>query len=92
MAHHHKPNQAVEGDSERDHGRGMPRRPDEDKLEHRTVRDREAAGLPGDAPESADAAYRASHDEVDREVDKGEIPTGATRKSRAPFPPTHYEE
>ncbi|MFF8563335.1 hypothetical protein ACIQWY_03240 [Streptomyces albidoflavus] len=93
MAHHHKPNRVVEGDSDRDHGRGMPRRPDEDKLERRTVRDREAAGLPGDAPESSEAAYRASHEEVDREAETGEIPTGdRTRRSRAPYPPTRYEE
>ncbi|MFD9347846.1 hypothetical protein ACFWCO_04135 [Streptomyces diastaticus] len=93
MAHHHKTNQEVGGASDRDRGRGMPRRPDEDRLERRTVSEREAAGLPGDAPESADAAYRASHDEVAREADAGEIPTGdRTRKSRDAFPPTRYED
>ncbi|WP_436739998.1 hypothetical protein [Streptomyces sp. BBFR102] len=93
MAHHHKPNRTVEGDSDRARGKGMPRRPDEDRLERRTVRDREEAGLPGDAPESSETAYRASHEEVDREADAGEIPTGdRTRGSRAPYPPTRYEE
>ncbi|MFD4985128.1 hypothetical protein ACFWMQ_02825 [Streptomyces sp. NPDC058372] len=93
MAHHHKPNRAVEGASDRDHGRGMPRRPDGEQLEQRTVRDREAAGLPGKAPTGSDAAYRAGQEEVDREVDAGEIPTGArTRKSRDAYPPTRYEE
>ncbi|MFI1471306.1 hypothetical protein [Streptomyces wuyuanensis] len=89
---HHKPNRAVEGDPDHGHSRGMPRRPDEDGLAQRTVRDREEAGLPTRAPEDPEAEYRAAQDEIDREVDAGEIPTGeAAKKDRDPFPPTRYE-
>lgn len=91
MAHHHKSNRAVEGDPDYGHGRGMPRRPDEDDLEQRTVRDREEAGRPVKDEESPDEEYRAAQEEVDRQAEAGEMPTGAdTRKERDPFPPTHY--
>ncbi|MFH9608877.1 hypothetical protein [Streptomyces sp. NPDC017448] len=48
MAHHHKPNEEVEGDPDTGHGGGMPRRPDERKLEERLAEDREEADLPPD--------------------------------------------
>ncbi|RFU85404.1 hypothetical protein DY218_17580 [Streptomyces triticagri] len=52
MGHHHKSNQAVEGDPETGHGRGMPRRPDERELERRTEEDRREAGLVAAADEA----------------------------------------
>jgi hypothetical protein len=42
---HHTSNKAVEGDEGTGHGRGMPRRPDDDQLQERTEQDRAAAGL-----------------------------------------------
>ncbi|MEY9873147.1 hypothetical protein ABH931_002629 [Streptacidiphilus sp. MAP12-33] len=42
---HHKSNKAVEGDPDTGHGRGMPRRANEDELEERTELDREEVGL-----------------------------------------------
>ncbi|MEG3630815.1 hypothetical protein [Streptomyces poriticola] len=52
MAHHHKSNQAVEGDPDTGHGRGMPRRPNQDELAARTARERQEAGLTdGGSPE-----------------------------------------
>lgn len=44
--HHHKSNEEVEGDPETGHGRGMPRRPDAEKIEERLEEDREEVGLP----------------------------------------------
>ncbi|WP_406388049.1 hypothetical protein [Streptomyces sp. NBC_00887] len=44
--HHHKSNKQVEGDPDKGHGGGMPRRPDEKRLDERVEEDREAAGLP----------------------------------------------
>lgn len=91
MAHHHKSNRAVEGDPDNGHGRGMPRRPDEEMLQERTVREREETGRPVRAAESPDEEYRAARDEVDRQAEAGEMPTGAdTRSDRDPFPPTRY--
>ncbi|MDF9802125.1 hypothetical protein OG944_34945 [Streptomyces anulatus] len=46
--HHHKSNEEVEGDPETGHGRGMPRRPDAEKIEERLEEDREEVGLPPD--------------------------------------------
>ncbi|MFF1836608.1 hypothetical protein ACFVXE_20730 [Streptomyces sp. NPDC058231] len=46
MAHHHKSNKRVEGDPDSGHGHGMPRRPDEKKLEELVEEDREEVGLP----------------------------------------------
>ncbi|MFJ3217521.1 hypothetical protein ACIPLC_16580 [Kitasatospora sp. NPDC086801] len=48
---HHKPNKDVEGDPDTGHGRGLPRRPDEEELEERTEEDREEVGLPPDPDE-----------------------------------------
>ncbi|MEV7603617.1 hypothetical protein AB0O91_40230 [Kitasatospora sp. NPDC089797] len=45
---HHKSNRAVEGDPDTGHGRGLPRRPDEEELEERTEEDREEVGLPAE--------------------------------------------
>ncbi|MDQ0983340.1 hypothetical protein [Streptomyces sp. V2I9] len=51
--HHHKSNEEVEGNPDTGHGRGMPRRPDERRLEERLEEDREEVGLPPD-PENRD--------------------------------------
>ncbi|WP_199836961.1 MULTISPECIES: hypothetical protein [unclassified Streptomyces] len=48
MAPHHKSNKQVEGDPDTGHGRGLPRRPDEKKLDEHLEEDREEAGLPTD--------------------------------------------
>ncbi|MFF5454115.1 hypothetical protein ACFY40_23175 [Streptomyces sp. NPDC012950] len=48
MAPHHKSNKQVEGDPDTGHGRGLPRRPDEKKLDERLEEDREEVGLPVD--------------------------------------------
>ncbi|RPK68208.1 hypothetical protein EES43_02030 [Streptomyces sp. ADI96-02] len=53
MAHHHKSNQAVEGDPEHGHSRGMPRRPDAEELDRRTEEERQEARWPVD-PGAAD--------------------------------------
>ncbi|WP_328315737.1 hypothetical protein [Streptomyces sp. NBC_00388] len=53
MAHHHKSNKAVEGAPYDEHGRGMPRRPDADRLERRVEADRQDLGLPGKPQSSA---------------------------------------
>lgn len=90
MAHHHKPNRAVEGDPLAAHGRGMPRRPDEGELERRTLRDRREMGLPAAAPEDPDTVYRDARAEVERQVRAGEMATGVTRRERDAFPPTRY--
>ncbi|MFC7923249.1 hypothetical protein [Streptomyces cinereoruber] len=46
MAPHHKSNKEVEGDPDTGHGRGLPRRPDEEKLDARLEEDREEVGRP----------------------------------------------
>ncbi|MCX4552951.1 MULTISPECIES: hypothetical protein [unclassified Streptomyces] len=46
MAHHHKSQEAVEGNPDSSHGRGMPLRPDEVELEERTEEDRRAVDAP----------------------------------------------
>ncbi|MEU2622093.1 hypothetical protein ABZ642_28870 [Streptomyces sp. NPDC007157] len=92
MVHHHKANRQVEGDPDSDHGRGMPRRPNETELERRTEEDRRDVGLPADAPKSPTAQYEEAEAEVDRQADTGEVQSGsAPRKDRNPFPPTHYD-
>ncbi|MEV7321884.1 hypothetical protein [Streptomyces sp. NPDC093970] len=92
MVHHHKRNRQVEGDPDRDHGRGMPRRPDETELERRTEEDRRELGLRADAPKSANAQYEEIEAEVDRQAGTGEVRSGpASRKERKPFPPSHYD-
>lgn len=53
MMHHHKSNRQVEGDPDHGHGRGLPRRPDQDGLERRREEDRRALGLPADTAPSA---------------------------------------
>ncbi len=95
---HHKSNKAVEGDEGTGHGRGMPRRPDEDQLEERTEQDRAEAGLDPDpgvslAEQNPEANYADEQNELDREVAEGDVPTdpGTTRKGRDPNPPTHYD-
>ncbi|GAA5023498.1 hypothetical protein [Kitasatospora paranensis] len=59
---HHKSNKAVEGDEGTGHGRGMPRRPDDDQLQELTEQDRVAAGLAPDpgvsfAEQNPEATY-----------------------------------
>ncbi|MEV7402135.1 hypothetical protein AB0N93_17335 [Streptomyces sp. NPDC091267] len=49
MTHHHKSNEAVEGDPDNGHSRGMPRRPDEKRLEERLAEDRREARLVEDS-------------------------------------------
>ncbi|MDI3385306.1 hypothetical protein QIS99_03615 [Streptomyces sp. B-S-A8] len=91
MAHHHKPNRAVEGEPGTGQGRGMPRRPDERQLEQRTDRERRAAGLDGPVRLSADAQYEEVHAEIDHQVGRGELRAGhMTRKARDPYPPSRY--
>ncbi|MFB8381315.1 hypothetical protein ACFYZ6_26660 [Streptomyces rubiginosohelvolus] len=46
--HHHKSNEEVEGDPDTGHSRGMPRRPDEKRLDERLEEDREEMGLAPD--------------------------------------------
>jgi hypothetical protein len=60
MVHHHKTNQQVEGNPDTGHGRGMPRRPDEDELQARTVRERREAGLPDSSADEHDEAAGTS--------------------------------
>ncbi|MEV6107035.1 hypothetical protein AB0M28_20315 [Streptomyces sp. NPDC051940] len=52
--HHHKSNEEVEGNPDTGHGRGMPRRPDEEELDERLKEDREEVDLPPEPEESAD--------------------------------------
>ncbi|MFE0516169.1 hypothetical protein [Streptomyces sp. NPDC058964] len=92
MAPHHKSNRAVEGNPDRGHNRGMPRRPDDEELAELTAQDRRGAGLPGVPAKDAESVYREAMDEIERQVRSGDIPTGnATRRGRAPFPPSRYE-
>lgn len=71
MAHHHKSNQAVEGDPDSGHGRGLPRRPDEEELAERTVQDRLNAGLRGGPSPTSEAEYGQGQVEIDAEVEAG---------------------
>ncbi|MFG2651271.1 hypothetical protein [Streptomyces sp. NPDC048436] len=99
MVHHHKSNKQVEKSTEQvekgrgsGHGRGMPRRPDEAELDRRTEEDRREVGLPADVPEAPTKQYEEADAEVDRQADRGEMPTGtAPKKERDPFPPSDYE-
>ncbi|MFD4789546.1 hypothetical protein ACFWN1_21300 [Streptomyces sp. NPDC058459] len=95
MAHHHKSNKDVEGDPDRGHGRGLPRRPDEPQLQERAQEDRRDAGLPVREQESPERAYQQERAEIDRQADRGEVETGdVTRRQREeedPFPPSHYD-
>ncbi|MFZ4300951.1 hypothetical protein ACOZE3_23935 [Streptomyces cinereoruber] len=54
IAPHHKSNKEVEGDPDTGHGRGLPRRPDEEKLDARLEEDREEVGLPPDPDDNRD--------------------------------------
>ena len=92
---HHKSNKDVERDPDRDHGGGMPLRPDEAELQERTEEDRRSVGLPADpgaSPGELDpqTAYDEESAEVDREAGSGELRPDADtpRKDRKPFPPT----
>ncbi|MFD4573367.1 hypothetical protein ACFWNK_12970 [Streptomyces sp. NPDC058417] len=74
MAHHHKSNKAVEGDPYAGHGRGLPRRPDQDALAERTAEDRRAAGLPELSSRASDADAGTAFDveaDAGRERDGG---------------------
>ncbi len=77
---HHKSNKAVEGETDTGHGRGMPRRPDDDQLEERTEEDRAQAGLDPDpgvsfADQNPEAQYADEQNELDREVAEGDVST-----------------
>lgn len=103
MAKHHHPQS--EENSPR---RGMPRRPDDDRLAARTEEERVRAGLdaydPGEVPAATDTdpprrvtesgAYREEKTELDREVRKGELRPDqlSARKDRDPYPPTQYDD
>jgi hypothetical protein len=89
---HHKSNKTVEGDPDSGHGRGLPRRPDEDELEERTEVDREEAGLDPEAEPDAETAYAGEDAELDREARAGELTpdAGVHRKDRKDFPPSSY--
>jgi len=96
---HHKSNQEVEGNPDFGHGRGMPVRPDEEKLEERTVQERKDAGLTSGPTTSSRRAenrrrYEDEVEEVDRQVEQGELRPDANvpRKERPPFPPTRYDQ
>ncbi|WP_330461484.1 hypothetical protein OIB37_34230 [Streptomyces sp. NBC_00820] len=92
MAHHHKSNKEVEGNPDYGHGRGLPRRPDEVRLQERTVEDRREMGLPVAERQSPQAEYEAEQAEIDLQVGEGEMETGdVTRRERDPFPPSSYE-
>jgi hypothetical protein len=89
---HHKPNSDVEGDNVREHGRGMPRRPDDERLRRRTEQDRRDVGLPAGTPEPASTQYEEAQEEVDRQTGSGELRAGDTRrKDRDDYPPTRYD-
>lgn len=91
MTHHHKSNRAVEGDPDGGHGRGMPRRPDTEELAKRAEQDKRELGIRVNADKSPGEQYEDEQIEIDREIARGQIPTGATsRKNRDPFPPTRY--
>ncbi|MGW0996938.1 hypothetical protein [Streptomyces sp. NPDC002520] len=91
--HHHKSNKAVEGDPDARHGRGMPRRPDEARLQERATEDRRDAGLPVREQPSPEAQYEEEQAEIDREVGRGEMETGkVSRKQRDPYPPSRYKD
>ncbi|MFB7713318.1 hypothetical protein [Streptomyces sp. NPDC056105] len=90
MVHHHKSNRAVEGDP--DARRGMPLRPNTDALERRTQEDLRDVGLRVKKPERPAKQYEAIQNQVDREVDSGEMPSGKMfRAQRDAFPPTRYD-
>ncbi|MEV6055165.1 hypothetical protein [Streptomyces sp. NPDC052107] len=67
--HHHKSNERVEGNPDTGHGRGMPRRPDEARVERRTREDRREAGLPVGKWEDTETPYEEERAEADREED-----------------------
>jgi len=93
MVHHHKSNRSVEGNPDTGHGRGAPRRPDEDELERRTEEDERDVGIPVKKQEGSAAQYEDAQAEVDREVDRGEMPTSTSRRAkREGFPPSDYEK
>ncbi|MEU6658783.1 hypothetical protein [Streptomyces sp. NPDC046821] len=79
MGHHHKPNRAV---MDLGLGRGMPKRPDPDVLDRRTRDDERAVGIRARTEKGPDALYEEVHAEIDRQVDGGEMPTAARRRTR----------
>ncbi|MFD3563697.1 MULTISPECIES: hypothetical protein [unclassified Streptomyces] len=90
MVHHHKSNRAVEGNP--DDRRGMPLRPNVEQLERRTQEDLRGVGLRVKKPERPAKQYEAIRNEVEREVDSGELPSGKmSRAEREAFPPTRYD-
>ncbi|MEV0844526.1 DEAD/DEAH box helicase [Streptomyces sp. NPDC049954] len=88
--------------------RGMPPKPDDDRLAERTEDERVVEGLdaynPSQVPPATDTRprtrltdseqYREEKAEVDKEVRKGELTPDQlqARKDRSPYPPTHYDE
>jgi hypothetical protein len=86
----------------REHG-GAPLHPDDDALAARTEQERVDAGLDDFDPDAVPAAtddpvpvditdteqYRAEKEEIDVEVDRGDIPSGSERPD---FPPSSYPQ
>ncbi|MEU6444612.1 DEAD/DEAH box helicase [Streptomyces sp. NPDC047046] len=88
--------------------RGMPRRPDDERLAARTEEERVRAGLdpydPAEVPPATDTSppkrvtesrqYQDEKTEIDREVRRGEARPDQleARKERDPYPPTHYDD
>lgn len=88
--------------------RGMPRRPDDDRLAERTRAERVDAGLepydPADVPPASDPRprtrltdsepYREAKAELDEQVADGRLSADQlqARKDRAPYPPTRYDK
>ncbi|WP_327085431.1 hypothetical protein OIE66_24100 [Nonomuraea sp. NBC_01738] len=85
MAHHHKSNEAVEGNPETKHRGGLPLRPDEDELDERTEEERVAAGLAAD-PDAGDV------DRSDAAVRNAVEKERSAERDSGDFPPTRYED
>ncbi|MGX2994127.1 hypothetical protein JNUCC64_07445 [Streptomyces sp. JNUCC 64] len=67
MAHHHKSNRDVEGDPYSGHGRGLPRRPDQDELAERTAHERRVTGLRGGSRGAPGTRNRTPEDDGSRD-------------------------
>ncbi|MFI6358280.1 hypothetical protein ACIBJF_38000 [Streptomyces sp. NPDC050743] len=67
--HHHKSDERAEGNPDPGHGRAVPRRPDEARVDRRAREDRRQAGLPVGKWEDTGIPYEEERAEVDREED-----------------------
>ncbi|MFF2503065.1 hypothetical protein ACFVTY_06755 [Streptomyces sp. NPDC058067] len=82
MVRHHKPNGAVAGDTYDSHARGLPLRPDPDELDRRTRDDERAVGIRVKKEKGPEDLYEEVRDEIDRQVDRGQMPTAAPPSRR----------